>query len=1456
MKKKKILLVGVSVLLFVLAWLFWYYAVAPTKIALYNFSANKVSNIALSNKDRFIRYIRVPSGEISRLKDADFILGSAMGLKINPEQRAELIKISKKVPTHFTMVFNPENNISTVSDKDLGELEKYLDNGSRENYQNMGRYVRKYMDKKWLFAGEPGDPVPGKREVYFHYDEKIAFEHIADFENYVREKKLYKEGAPRVAIIAGIHDPYSGDKQFIDSAISAFYKAGFNVYPVASSLDRIHFLEEIQPDAVVYFPHGRLLVSAPDQAVDWLKKHNVPFFTPLTVTQLEDEWRNDRMGMPGAFMGQTITLPELDGALYPYVIFAQHHNKDGLFVTKAIPERLENLTQIVGNYIRLKQTENKNKKIALYFFRNEGENATVGQGLEVTASLYNVLRRLKHEGYTVNDLPATEKELGDLLAKRATVFDPDAHGAFERFVEEGNPILVEAAEYHTWLKKALSDETYRAVVKQYGEDPGEYMTVEKDGKKYIAIAGVQLGNVYLLAQPLAALGEEGFKMTHGVKVAPPHPYLAAYLWMQYGLKADALIHFGTHGSLEFTPDKQVALTRNDWPELLVGNIPHLYYYTIGNIGESMMAKRRTYAATISYLTPPFAESGMRKEFSNLQDAIRGYYKASDEEKKVYAMTVKKMAVKMGIHRSLQLDSTLAEPYSEDEIERIDNFAEEIATEKINGELYTSGVPYTSEKIRSTVLAMSADPIAYSIAALDKQRGKVTDQQLKRNTFFTETYLNPAKTLVNRVLDGQPADEKLVLSVAGITHGQLEEARQALTPPQMPSFIVTKKSESEKNKFGVPDFVREKLLEEGYDVNKDVIPESVIEDFREMWKKIPGFVQKRIVKKYGTQEAIEASVRRSSEANRLSIENKKDTAVHKQAEGKPKKKTTFTKEEIELARAVSDIERTLTNINKYKKALMESPELEMKALINGLNGGYTAPSSGGDAVANPNAVPSGHNMYSINAENTPSETAWDVGKKLAQNTIDEYRKKHGDYPKKVAYTFWSSEFIETNGVSIAQVLYMLGAEPVWDNFGRVDDVRLIPSGELKRPRIDIVIQTSGQFRDLASSRMFLIAKAIDMAANAKDEGYGNSVKEGSVAIETALVKKGVSPKDAREWSTRRIFGGLENAYGTGIQEYVKAGDQWETGADIAAVYMHNMGASYDSDKDWADFREDLFRAALQNTEVLIHPRQNNTWGALTLDHVYEFMGGLNTSVKQVTGKDPDAYLADYRNHRNMRMQELKEAVGVEARATLFNPNYIQEMMKGREGAATQVADITTNMYGWNATRAGVIDQEMWDELYDTYIADKYKLHVQDFFMAQNPAALQTTTAVMLETARKGMWKATDDRLKTLATLHSDLSNRIGAESSNFALNNDKLQDFIAHHLSDEKSQAFKAGIRKAKENRNVSIETKDAQVLEKQELTPHQEKETVHSETGWIIGGVLAVFVGLVVLLNRRRKRNV
>ncbi len=111
---------------------------------------------------------------------------------------------------------------------------------------------------------------------------------------------------------------------------------------------------------------------------------------------------------------------------------------------------------------------------------------------------------------------------------------------------------------------------------------------------------------------------------------------------------------------------------------------------------------------------------------------------------------------------------------------------------------------------------------------------------------------------------------------------------------------------------------------------------------------------------------------------------------------------------------------------------------------------------------------------------------------------------------------------------------------------------------------------------------------------------------------------------------------------------------------------------------------LLRAVLHNTDAVVQPRQSNTWGALSLDHVYEFMGGMNLAVRNVTGKDPDAYFADYRNRNNVKMQELKEAIGVESRATIFNPEYVKEVMKGGASSASQITEVVTNTYGWNVT----------------------------------------------------------------------------------------------------------------------------------------------------------------------------
>ena len=561
---------------------------------------------------------------------------------------------------------------------------------------------------------------------------------------------------------------------------------------------------------------------------------------------------------------------------------------------------------------------------------------------------------------------------------------------------------------------------------------------------------------------------------------------------------------------------------------------------------------------------------------------------------------------------------------------------------------------------------------------------------------------------------------------------------------------------------------------------------------------------------------------------------------------------YSPEQIEFATAITEVERALKNVNAYKEALRNSPGAELSSMMNALSGGYIAPTSGGDPVLNPNILPTGRNMFAVNAEEAPSAVAWEKGKSLADNTIAMYRKAHGDsIPRKVSYTLWSSEFIETEGATIAQVLYMLGVEPVRDPFGRVTDLKLIPSKELGRPRIDVVVQTSGQLRDLAASRLFLISRAVKMAAEADDKDYPNFVADGVVESERHLVDKGVSPKEARELSTARVFGGVNGNYGSGIQGMVEAGDRWENSSEIARTYINNMGAIYGSEEDWEKMRDYAFEAALTSTDVVVQPRQSNTWGALSLDHVYEFMGGMNLAVKNVTGKDPDAYLSDYRNRNHARMQEVKEAIGVESRTTILNPAYIRNKMKGGAGDASGFADIVRNTYGWNVMKPDVIDNELWDDIYDTYVKDKFNLGTKDYFTSKNPAAIEEITAVMLETARKGMWNATAEQIKTLAELHTEIVNEYQPSCSGFVCDNAKLREFISSNVSKATAAQYNQNIGTIRAENTGS--DNDGMVMQKEELNA-MDKITSHIN-GIIVGAVVLIALVLMVFFIRRRKNN-
>lgn len=1426
--KKYIILIIILAIIALIGIIVWNKTMSTTKIGLLNFQKFQTTSIIKSNTDDFVKYEEVPLEQLDKISNYDFVLGFAMGMNISEEQRAIIQTAADKgTPIYLYAATNPDNNICNLDSIQKERVTAYLGNGNKKNYQSLARYIRQDIDKKKFFVTPPDSVIETASDVLYHLDENKSFETVSEYENYLKKNNFYKEGAPKIAIVGGLNDPFSGNRANIDSLIVSFQNAGMNVYPVSSFMKRLPFLMEINPDAVIYFAHGRLAMGQADAAVNWLKQKNIPIFSPLSILQTKDDWQKDAMGMFGGFMSQSIVMPELDGAIYPYVVNAQEIDQDGVYLFKAIPDRLANFTKIVGNFIDLKQKKNADKKLAIYYFKGVGKESLTAQGLETVESLYNLLLRLKAEGYKVDNLPANAKDFEKMMMVQGAVMSSYAEGAFGDFLKNGKPALIEKSEYESWVSQAMPQQLYADVVNKYGEAPGKYLSVEKDGKSYLAVARIELGNIVLLPQPMAAVGDDSFAIVHGAKTAPPHTYIGAYLWSKYAFNADAMLHFGTHGSLEFTPQKQVALSSYDWPDRLVGTVPHFYYYTIGNIGESMMAKRRSYATIISYLTPAFMETAMRGQFRELEQKIHAFYKTDESKQPNASLEVKKIAVKMGIHRDLRLDSILTNPYTYEDVERIENFAEEIANEKMIGQLYTSGISYSQEQIKSTVLAMSVDPIAYSLAALDKQKGKVTDKQLKNKAFFTEKYLNPSKSLVNQVLNGRTVNDALICNIAGITEKDLAESKLILNPPKPNRRAMMGDSSKPK------DNNTDKTKTSSGGGHPAGIPKS--------GGKMPDSAKNKLEAENVKKDSTEAKP-----------QGNKPSDMREGKSGKPE----YTKSQKERALAIGEIERTINNINNYKIALQSSPECEMKSLLNALSGGYIEPSSGGDAVANPRAVPTGRNLYAINADATPSEIAWDKGVALVNSTLEAYKKQHGEYPRKVSYTFWSSEFIETEGVTIAQVLYMLGVEPIRDAFGRVNDIRLIPSETLGRPRIDVVVQTSGQFRDLAASRLALITRAVEMAAASKDDIHTNLVNESTIAIEHELVEQGISPKDARDMSMQRVFGGVNGMYGTGIQEMVTAGDRWENEKEIAEVYINNMGAAYGSEKTWGQYQKGLLRAVLANTDVVVQPRQSNTWGALSLDHVYEFMGGLNLAVRDVTGKDPDAYFADYRNRNNVKMQDLKEAIGVEARSTIFNPTFIKEMMKGGSSSASRVTEIVTNTYGWNVMKPNVIDNEMWDQIYDVYVKDSHNLGVEGYFKQNNPAALEEITAVMMETARKGMWKASDEQLKTVAQLHTDIVKEFGSKGSGFSASNTKLQNFIAGKVSEDDAKQYNQQLQNMRVQASASAEksSQNGTVLKKEEIQQQAANSEKTNLNGIIIASVvIVIFIILLVVLRKKRK---
>lgn len=422
------------------------------------------------------------------------------------------------------------------------------------------------------------------------------------------------------------------DAGHYDGAIAAFEDAGLKVVPVfASGLDarpaiEKFFIERGEPvvDAIVNLT-GFSLVGGPayndsEAARTILGDLDLPYIAAHAIEfQTVSEWQHRDQGLLPLEATMMVSLPELDGSIAPSVFGGRASQgggicdgcdrqcnfprSDRLSPMQSCPERAEALAARVTKLIALRRLERKDRKVAVVLFNFPPNAGATGSAafLAVFESLFATLERMKASGYEV-DLPESVDALRDAIL----------NGNCERYGSDANVAHRVPADEHVRREPYLSE-----IEAQWGPAPGKQ---QSDGS-HIQILGRQFGNVFVGVQP--AFGYEGdpMRLLFEGNFAPTHAFSAFYRYLRQDFGADSVLHFGTHGALEFMPGKQAGMTGSCWPERLIGDLPNYYLYAANNPSEGMLAKRRSAATLISYLTPALAQAGLYKDLAELKASV-------------------------------------------------------------------------------------------------------------------------------------------------------------------------------------------------------------------------------------------------------------------------------------------------------------------------------------------------------------------------------------------------------------------------------------------------------------------------------------------------------------------------------------------------------------------------------------------------------------------------------------------------------------------------------------------------------------------------------------------------------------------------------------------------------------------------------------------------------------------
>ncbi len=981
---------------------------------------------------------------------------------------------------------------ATLPRTDLRRLWGYFQEGGPENMQACLQFMASQLCASGNLPAEP--------------------KKVPHFDRYGAGCRVAKAGAPRALIVFYRSLYLAADVAPILALADGLAGHGFTVTSVfATSLKDPVVIEPLtdllaaeKPDVIL---NTTAFSARHDDCSGVLDTADAPVFQVPLAGSTSAVWAASSRGLFAADLAMNIVLPEIDGRIIASAISfkAEAETHADLEFTRLVhypePSRIAHVVKLAYSWARLRRSARRQRRLACILSDYPAKHGRTGYavGLDTPQSVVGILTALRRDGYKTDAL-SDAQQLMDSLTKGA-----------------GAPVM--ACAQYKQLLSALPSDFVVGVETVWGSPEGD--PAVHDGAFHFRF--LRAGNIIVAVQPDRGRAMSRRSDFHSPALAPCHSYVAFYLWLRQIEHIHALIHCGTHGTLEWLPGKSVALSESCAPEAVLGAVPVIYPFIVNNPGEAAQAKRRTAALTIGHLTPPLTAAGSHGVVAELEGLFDEYAQAQS------------------------LDPRRATVLAELIVERA-----------------------TATGLIEEIGVTTSNDAVHQLQALD-------------------SWLCDLKEM--RIGDG--------LHVFG----------EAPDPQRRAQMIATLRQVS-----GAHD------------------------------------------------DTIGAS-------------------------------------------------------------LDACAGMEMSGLRRALDGRFVQPGpAGAPSRGRLDVLPTGRNLYTIDPRTVPTRTAWEIGRRTADEVVIRYAQDHGEWPKRIVLDLWGSTSMRTGGDDLAQALALIGARPCWDSGShRVTGFDILSLASLGRSRVDVTLRISGLFRDVFPTQIGLFDAAIRAIAALEEDASDNPLAGECRA--TAGSVNGTS--------VQRIFGAAPGQYGIGLSRTIARG-QWQNQAELGQAYLASTTHAYGV-ADTSVPAESAFRDRVASSDAFVHVQDMNGQDVLDSDAFAEHEGGF-ASAAAMLGNAPALFHVDNTRADKTAVRSLSQEIARVLRGRATNPRWIEGQMRHGYRGAAEIAETVDNLFAF-AAMTNAVPSRHFDLMFDATCGNE---RVRQFLTKANPEAARSMAHCFEEAIRRGFW----------------------------------------------------------------------------------------------------------------------